>query len=151
LINFEFKDVGATVVGEMEFDFGRAILWRNFEKLIFGGLHEKHAVQRGIWVPTQHLLWDQGKARKTLIELAGRRTFRLQPTSSQQSGIEYANPNIASLSVRLLYYKIRIQFFTDVLYSYNLDKQHTVYNTWETKLMPNMKARKRMFIFILFQ
>jgi hypothetical protein len=21
-----------------------------FEKLIFGGLHEKHAVQRGIWV-----------------------------------------------------------------------------------------------------
>jgi hypothetical protein len=37
-----------------------------FEKLIFGGLHEKHAVQRGIWVPTQHLLWDQGKPRKTL-------------------------------------------------------------------------------------
>jgi hypothetical protein len=28
----------------------------NLEKLIFGGLHEKHAVQRGIWVPTQHLL-----------------------------------------------------------------------------------------------
>jgi hypothetical protein len=23
---------------------------KNFEKLIFGGLHEKHAVQRGIWV-----------------------------------------------------------------------------------------------------
>jgi hypothetical protein len=42
-----------------------------FEKLIFGGPHEKHAVQRGIWVPTQHLLWDQGKPRKTLIELAG--------------------------------------------------------------------------------
>jgi hypothetical protein len=44
---------------------------KNFEKLIFGVLHEKHAVQRGIWVPTQHLLWDQGKPRKTLIELAG--------------------------------------------------------------------------------
>jgi hypothetical protein len=29
---------------------------KNFEKLKFGGLHEKHAVQRGIWVPTQHLL-----------------------------------------------------------------------------------------------
>jgi hypothetical protein len=27
---------------------------KHFEKLIFGGLHEKHAVQRGIWVPTQH-------------------------------------------------------------------------------------------------
>jgi hypothetical protein len=42
---------------------------KNFEKLIFGGVHEKHAVRRGIWVPTQHLLWDQGKPRKTLIEL----------------------------------------------------------------------------------
>jgi hypothetical protein len=29
LINFEFKDVG---VGEMEFNFGRAILWRKFLK-----------------------------------------------------------------------------------------------------------------------
>jgi hypothetical protein len=51
---------------------------KNFEKIIFGRLHEKHAVQRGIWVPTQHLLWDQGQPRKTLIELAGRRTFRMQ-------------------------------------------------------------------------
>jgi hypothetical protein len=52
-----------------------------FEKLIFVNiwrLHEKHAVQRGIWVPTQHSLWDLGKPRKTLIELAGRRTFRMQ-------------------------------------------------------------------------
>jgi hypothetical protein len=24
--------------------------------LILGGLHERHAVKRGIWVPTQHLL-----------------------------------------------------------------------------------------------
>jgi hypothetical protein len=31
----------------------------------------KHAVQRGIWVPTQHLLWNRGKPRKTLIELVG--------------------------------------------------------------------------------
>jgi hypothetical protein len=23
----------------------------------------KHAVRRGIWVPTQHLLWDQGNPR----------------------------------------------------------------------------------------
>jgi hypothetical protein len=48
---------------------------KNFEKLILGGLHEKHAVQRGIWVPTQHLLWDQGKPRKTLIELADHHTI----------------------------------------------------------------------------
>jgi hypothetical protein len=30
------------------------------------------------WVPTHHLLKDQGKPRKTLIKLAGRRTFRMQ-------------------------------------------------------------------------
>jgi hypothetical protein len=47
-------------------------------KLPSGGLHVKHTEQRGIWVPTQHLLWDQGKPRTTLIELAGRRTFRMQ-------------------------------------------------------------------------
>jgi hypothetical protein len=41
---------------------------------------------RGIGVPTQHLLWDEEKPRKTLIELAGRRTFRVQMTSSQQPG-----------------------------------------------------------------
>jgi hypothetical protein len=51
---------------------------KNFEKLIFGGLHEKHAVQRRIWVSTQHSPWEQGKPRKTLIELAGRKTFRMQ-------------------------------------------------------------------------
>jgi hypothetical protein len=54
---------------------------KNFEKLIFGGLHEKHTVPRGIWVPTQRSLWDQGKPRKILIELAGRRTFRMQTDS----------------------------------------------------------------------
>jgi hypothetical protein len=32
LINFEFKDVGVAVVGEMESDFGRAILWRKVLK-----------------------------------------------------------------------------------------------------------------------
>jgi hypothetical protein len=67
-----------------------------FEKLKFGGLHEKHAVQRGIWVPTQHSLWDQGKPRKTLIELPGHRTFRIKLASSQQSGVEYASPNIVN-------------------------------------------------------
>jgi hypothetical protein len=39
-----------------------------------GGLHVKHAVQYGIWVPTHHLLWDQGKPWKTLFELADHRT-----------------------------------------------------------------------------
>jgi hypothetical protein len=42
------------------------------------GLHGKHALQRGIWVLTEHLLWDQGKPRKTLIVLAGLRIFRME-------------------------------------------------------------------------
>jgi hypothetical protein len=46
--------------------------------LTLGGLHERHAVQRGIWVQTEYLLWDRGKPRKTLIELAGHRTFRMR-------------------------------------------------------------------------
>jgi hypothetical protein len=32
------------------------------------GLHVKHALQRGIFVPTHHVLWDKGKSRKTLFE-----------------------------------------------------------------------------------
>jgi hypothetical protein len=70
---------------------------KNFEKLIFGGLHEKHAVQRGIWVPTQHLLWDQGKARKTLIELAGRRTFRMQTPVAGPSGCKLRPQDLPDL------------------------------------------------------
>jgi hypothetical protein len=42
------------------------------------GLYVKHAVQRGIWVPTQHLLWDQEKPWKTLTELVGPRIFWIQ-------------------------------------------------------------------------
>jgi hypothetical protein len=34
---------------------GRAALGE-ISMLTLGGLHERHAVQRGIWVPTQHLL-----------------------------------------------------------------------------------------------
>ena len=37
------------------------------------------------WVPSQHLLMDTGKPRKTCVEVAGRRTFRTLP-SRQQSG-----------------------------------------------------------------
>jgi len=36
--------------------------------------------------PSQHLLIDTGKPRKTCVEVAGRRTFQ-ELTSSQQSGI----------------------------------------------------------------
>jgi hypothetical protein len=53
-----------------------------------GGLHEKHVVASNLetWETSQHSLVDTGKPRKTCVELAGRRTFRIL-TSSQQSGI----------------------------------------------------------------
>jgi hypothetical protein len=34
-------------------------------------------VQRGIWVSTQHFLWDQRKPRKTMIEFPCCRTFQM--------------------------------------------------------------------------
>jgi hypothetical protein len=34
-----------------------------------GGLHVNEAVQRGIWIPTQQLLYDRGNPWKTLKEL----------------------------------------------------------------------------------
>jgi hypothetical protein len=60
-------------------------------KLPLGGLHVKHAEQSGIWIPTQHLLCDQERPRKTLIELAGRRTFLMQtedPISASLSALK---------------------------------------------------------------
>jgi hypothetical protein len=56
--------------------------------LPLGGLHVKHAVQRGILTRTQHLLQDRGKPRKILIELACRRCFRLHDSAFLQSKIQ---------------------------------------------------------------
>jgi len=53
-----------------------------------GELHEKHVVATwNSWESSQHLLLGTGKPRKTCVEVAGRRTFRIL-TSSQQSGIQ---------------------------------------------------------------
>jgi hypothetical protein len=56
-------------------------------KFTSGGLHEKHVVAKlEFWEPSQHLLLDTGKPRKTCAEVIDRRTFRIL-TSSQQPGI----------------------------------------------------------------
>ena len=47
------------------------------------------------WEPSQHLFIDTGKLRKTCVEVAGRRTFRIL-TSTQQSGIESNAPSLKS-------------------------------------------------------
>ena len=56
-------------------------------KFSYGGLHVKHVV--ATWnclQPSQHLLKDPGKPRKTWDEMAGHSTFRVL-TFSQSSGI----------------------------------------------------------------
>ena len=52
-----------------------------------GGLHEKLVVATwNLGKPSQHVLIGTGKPRKTCVEVAGRRTFRIL-TSSEQYGI----------------------------------------------------------------
>jgi hypothetical protein len=51
-----------------------------------GGLHEKHVVALGKLGTTSVFVFRLRETRKTCVEVAGRRTFRI-PTSSQQSGI----------------------------------------------------------------
>jgi hypothetical protein len=60
--------------------------------LPFGGLHVKHAVQREIWIPIQHLLWEQGKPWSSWPVA---RPSRCKLTSSQKSGIKYGSPKIS--------------------------------------------------------
>jgi hypothetical protein len=68
---------------------------KNFEMLIFGGLHEKHAVQRGIWVPTQHSLWDQGKPRKSVRTI---RNTQIQSVPHRKHIVSATEPNRLMLS-----------------------------------------------------
>ena len=52
-----------------------------------GGLHEKHvAATWSLGNDLRICFLDTGKPRKTCVEVAGRRTFRIL-TSSQQSGV----------------------------------------------------------------
>jgi hypothetical protein len=78
----------------------------------------KHTEQRGIWVPTQHLLWDQAKPRNTLIELVGRRTFRMKLTSSQPSLTEHGKPSISPWLCRYFIEVFMVTFLLQFLYMF---------------------------------
>jgi hypothetical protein len=68
---------------------------RTILKLPLGGLHVKHTKQRGIRVPTQHLLLDQGNPRKT-----GLRTFHyILSTLHDTHLVGDIAPNISSIVV----------------------------------------------------
>jgi hypothetical protein len=121
--------------------------------LPLGKLHVKNAVQGETWVPTQDLLWDQGKRGKTLIELAGRRTFPCKLTYSQQSDIKYASHDICPyLSVVLLknFYKLFLKIFVSAC---NLDKHQIVYNTCgrgvHIRVCTNMRANIHISVIVI--
>jgi hypothetical protein len=64
--------------------------------LILRGLHDRHAVQRGISVPSEHLLQDRVKPRKALIDFAGGKALRnythcrpARSSSKQHLNIEF--------------------------------------------------------------
>jgi hypothetical protein len=58
----------------------------NFYEFKIGGLHEKHAVQFGIWEPSQHLLEDRGKPRKPVSRWPVAGPSGCIQTTSRQSG-----------------------------------------------------------------
>jgi hypothetical protein len=92
--------------------------------LPLGGLHVK---QRGIWVPTQHLLWDQGKARKTLIELAGRKSHTEHTeavrTSQETHYVSATEPN------RLILFEERVAVYCQSQSYFTTDGQ-SVGSSW---------------------
>ena len=51
------------------------------------------------WEPSQHLLIDTGKPRKTCVEVAGRRTFRiLTPSQHEYKGLGLEDADLIHLA-----------------------------------------------------
>jgi hypothetical protein len=57
ILNFDIN-LGKATFGEILILIWGKLLKCGILMLTLGGLHERHAVQRGIWVPTQNFLWD---------------------------------------------------------------------------------------------
>jgi hypothetical protein len=92
----------------------------------------KHAMQRGIWIPTQHLLWDQGKSRKTLIELQdllnANRLLVSSPTLDTR--VLTLVPIFAVVFFSIFLFPHKLFFLQIVLCACNLDKHQTMYSTY---------------------
>jgi hypothetical protein len=108
-------------------NIGKGTLDGNFDDTTMEWrLHVKQAVQRGIWVPTQHPLWDRGKPRKAWSSwpVAGPSGYKL--TSTQLFGIKYANPNVSpDLCCCFIFY------FFDSIYLYNRSILRTISTSFE--------------------
>jgi hypothetical protein len=91
------------------------------------------------WAPTQHLLWDQRKPRKTLIELAGPDANWLLASSQAL---------VPVCAAALLWRNVYNFFLQKSLCANNLDEQHTVYNTWEHNAYLHALSI-HIFIFVL--
>jgi hypothetical protein len=83
--------------------------------LPLGGLHVKHAVQRGIWVLTQHLFWDQDLPDANWL---------LASSPALNTRVLTLVPICAVASLKKF-----TSFLQIFLCVYNLDKHQTVYNT----------------------
>jgi hypothetical protein len=83
-------------------NIGRATLGRKFDVAIWRAACEARSAMRNLGTNSD-LIWGRGKPRKTVSDLAGCRTFRMQTTYSQQSGIKHANPNIRPLCAVALF------------------------------------------------
>jgi hypothetical protein len=107
--------------------------------LPLGGLHVNHAVQRGTWAPTQHLLWDQGKPRQVLIDFAGR-TSRLDRV-------------LVGLLQGSLRYWVRqfLQTFTANFVSLNKTRTEHALHLWKQPSWFQLRGRSRWQYWIVQQ
>ena len=80
--------------------YGKKKVTRKFKS---GGLHEKHVVATWkVGEPSEHSLVDTGKLRKTCVEVAGHRTFRILTSSQQKCKNIVINVSRSSCKVPLL-------------------------------------------------
>jgi hypothetical protein len=91
--------------------------------LPLGGLHVKYAVQRGTWVPSQHLLWHQGNRVGRSQDLPDANWLLASSLALNTRALTLVPISAAALLKNI--YKLFLQIF---LCAYNLDKHQTVYN-----------------------
>jgi hypothetical protein len=63
--------------------------------LVFGGLHENCALKRAVCMPVQNLLYSREEPHKSLIDLCGRRSFRMR--TDFQLAVRYSRSRILKL------------------------------------------------------
>jgi hypothetical protein len=82
---------------------------------VLGGLHDRHAVRRGIWVPTQHLLQEPRKTAENLDRVV--RSQDLQDAYwllASGPAFKHSSPTCSAVCAVALFFKfvqISLQLF----------------------------------------